>query len=115
MQTWYNLPGQNWVVGKNYVDFYNEIYDPFYFGTYFNKITNGPAQGELNYGTIIDINNIVDVSLIQNRLALATGDAVYFSKQFDYNNFRNSTGDTDAFYIVPSPINNNQANIKKMN
>ena len=115
MQTWYNLPGQNWVVGKNYVDFYNEIYDPFYFGTYFNKITNGPAQGELNYGTIIDINNIVDVSLIKNRLALATWDAVYFSKKFDYNNFRNSTGDTDAFYIVPSPINNNQANIKKMN
>lgn len=114
MQTWYSVPNENWVVGQSYVSFYTEIWDPLYVGSYFQNITGG-TQGELNYGQILDIHNIVDVSLIQNRLAVATRDTIYFSKQFDYNNFRNSTGDTDAFYIVPSPINNNQSNMKKLN
>ena len=113
MQTWYNVPNESYVIGRTTAAFYHEVYDNLYKGTYYTNLTGG-TSGELNYGQLLDINNIVDVSLIQNRLAIATRDTIYFSKQFDYNNFRNATGDTDAFYIVPSPINNNQANIKKL-
>ena len=69
MQTWYNVPNESYVIGRTTAAFYHEVYDNLYKGTYYTNLTGG-TSGELNYGQLLDINNIVDVSLVQNRYNL---------------------------------------------
>ena len=114
LQGFFQEPNKSYVLGENIVGFYGEAWDGAYNGSYFTKIT-GQGSGNLEYGEILKINdNIIDVAVIQNRLALVRNDIIYFSKTFDYNNFRNGTKDDDGFYIKPSPIRNQQPKLLKL-
>ena len=114
LQGFFQEPNKSYVLGENVVGFYGEVWDGAYNGSYFTKIT-GQGSGNLEYGEILKINdNIIDVAVIQNRLALVRNDIIYFSKTFDYNNFRNGTKDDEGFYIKPSPIRNQQPKLLKL-
>ena len=112
---------KSYIVGNKKVNLNPAAYDGKYGSYYIESIVppNTPygtiVSGSLEHGEVIDLNgDIVDVSVIQNRLALIKNDVIYFSKTFDYNNFRNGTKDDDGFYIKPSPIRNQQTKLLKM-
>lgn len=111
-------PVKRYMVGNQNVSL-NGTYDPLY-GSYFKTtavvVGSGvPVSGSLEYGEQVQLNtDVVDVAVIQNRLAMIKNDIIYFSKTFDYNNFRNGTKDDDGFYIKPSPIRNQQTKLLKM-
>ena len=114
LQGFFQEAGKSYVLGENIVTFYNEQWDGNYNGSFFDRVS-GQGSGPLEYGEILKINdNIIDVAVIQNRLAIVRNDIIYFSKTFDYNNFRNGTKDDDGFYIKPSPIRNQQPKLLKL-
>ena len=116
---------QNYIVPDNKMKYFisnkeiaftGETTDSAYSGTYFTKATaNITIGGELYYGQLIDFkSSIVDCVPFQNRLVFATKDTLYFSKTFDYNDFKNGTDSDDGFYIKPTVIDNNQPIILRM-
>lgn len=114
LQGFYQEANSSYILGENLVTFYNEVWDGAYNGGYYTKMSGG-TTGTLEYGELMKVNdNIIDVAVIQNRLAVIRNDIIYFSKTFDYNNFRNGAKDDDGFYIKPSPIRNQQPKLLKM-
>ena len=112
---------KNYMVGNQRVNLNYAAYDPVY-GSYYisNIVAPGTpygtiVSGSLEFGEVVPLSSdVVDVAVIQNRLAVIKNDVIYFSKTFDYNNFRNGTKDDDGFYIKPSPIRNQQTKLLKM-
>ncbi len=112
---------KKFMVGNQNVSLNFAAYDAMY-GSYYisNIVAPGTpygtiVTGSLEYGEVVPLNtDVVDVAVIQNRLAVIKNDVIYFSKTFDYNNFRNGTKDDDGFYIKPSPIRNQQTKLLKM-
>lgn len=116
---------QNYIVPDDKMKYYvsnkemaftGETTDSAYSGTYFTKGSpNITIGGELYYGQLIDFKkDIVDCVPFQNRLVFATKDTLYFSKTFDYNDFKNGTDSDDGFYIKPTVIDNNQPIVLRM-
>ena len=112
---------KKYMVGNQNVNLNPAAYDGVY-GSYYISLIVAPGTpygttvtGSLEYGEVVPLNSdVVDVAVIQNRLAVIKNDVIYFSKTFDYNNFRNGTKDDDGFYIKPSPIRNQQTKLLKM-
>ena len=111
---------KNYVIGNEIVKVTGDYYDHVMQDIFSTKILKPPVSavnlsGSLEYGETVPLSSdIVDVAVIQNRLAVIKNDVIYFSKTFDYNNFRNGTKDDDGFYIKPSPIRNQQTKLLKM-
>ena len=111
---------KNYVIGNEIVKVTGDYYDYVMQDLFSTEILKPPASavnlsGSLEYGEIVPLSSdIVDVAVIQNRLAMIKNDVIYFSKTFDYNNFRNGTKNDDGFYIKPSPIRKQQTKLLKM-
>ena len=103
-------------IGNTPFDFQGETQDTAYNGTYFTKGTaNIQPGGQLFFGQLIDFKrDITDCVFFQNRLVISTTDTLYFSKTFDYNDFKNGVSSDDGFYIKPTVIDNNQPIILRM-
>ena len=99
------------IINNTEVVFGDKITDPTYGGDYFTtmKAVNGTVEvpgGNLFYGKLVDITvDIIDTGIMQGRMYLLTEDRLFFSRTFDYNDFRNGSDTEDPFYIQPSPIN----------
>jgi hypothetical protein len=112
---------KSYMVGNLKVSVIPAAYDGMY-GSYYGDVIvpvgtpyGTTVSGSLEYGEVVPLSSdIVDVAVIQNRLAMIKNDVIYFSKTFDYNNFRNGTKDEEGFYIKPSPIQNQQTKLLKM-
>ena len=112
---------KKYMVGNQNVNLNFAAYDGMYGSYYINLIVapgtpyGTTVTGSLEFGEVVPLNSdVVDVAVIQNRLAVIKNDVIYFSKTFDYNNFRNGTKDDDGFYIKPSPIRNQQTKLLKI-
>ena len=112
---------KNYMVGNQRVNLNYAAYDAVYGSYYIDSIVapgtpyGTIVSGSLEFGEVVPLSSdVVDVAVIQNRLAVIKNDVIYFSKTFDYNNFRNGTKDDDGFYIKPSPIRNQQTKLLKM-
>jgi hypothetical protein len=105
-----------YITNNIYNEFVMETDDPAYGSSYFQGMKyQSLEKGTLTFGELIDFKSeIVDSCVFQNRYVITTKDTLYFSKTFDWNDFRNNTGSDDPFYIRPSVIHNNQPNILKL-
>lgn len=81
--------------------------------TTMNGLSTGD-KGEIYYGEMIDISNSKIFAEFHDRMVIEKEGVLYFSRVNDYNNFRNGTEQTDAFYFKPSPIFGEHGKIVKL-
>jgi len=102
-------------IGNTPIVFTGRTLDEVYGGDYFTgiKVEGSPegefgeADGKLLFGELVDfIDSTIDVGQLQSRTYVIAGSKIYFSKEFEYINFRNGPADDDPFFIKPTPINN---------
>lgn len=84
------------------------------YATTTSKVSSGYGKGTRGVPITLTASNVRDVCVFQNRLAMITDTEIFFSSKFNYLNFLNSTEDSGAFYVKPSPIRNTQPNLRKV-
>lgn len=100
---------KSYIIENVYVDFderEDSSYDEVYKSSYYRADRILKIKGELNYGTLLNISNLITVGIYQDRMVFVSDGYLYFSKKSDYFDFRNDTKTDSAFFFKPTPINN---------
>lgn len=100
---------KSYIIENFYVDFderEDSSYDEVYKSSYYRADRILKIKGELNYGTLLNISNLITVGIYQDRMVFVSDGYLYFSKKSDYFDFRNDTKTDSAFFFKPTPINN---------
>lgn len=77
---------------------------------------NSIPLGVATKGIVISLNenNVRDIVEYQNRIAILTDEYIFFSEKLNYKNFLNGVKETDAFYLRPTPIRNQQPKMRRL-